>query len=92
MEGRVGDIKHEFCEDLFEIIVPLGNENLQLPDDCEIKEQTSDNKTLTLKVRIPKGRNSDLIGTIMQQTELLSYRELLPSMNDIFIKTVKDNE
>ena len=92
LEGRVGDIKHEFCEDLFEIIVPLGNENLQLPDDCEIKEQTSDNKTLTLKVRIPKGRNSDLIGTIMQQTELLSYRELLPSMNDIFIKTVKDNE
>ena len=92
MEGRVGDIKREFCENLFEIIIPLGNENLQLPDDCELQEQIRDSKSLTLKIRIPEGRNSDLISSVMRQTELLSYRELLPSMNDIFIKTVKDNE
>ena len=92
LEGRVGDIKREFCENLFEIIIPLGNENLQLPDDCELQEQIRDSKSLTLKIRIPEGRNSDLISSVMRQTELLSYRELLPSMNDIFIKTVKDNE
>lgn len=92
LEGKVDEIKRNFCENLFELIIPTGNDTLQLPEDCEIKEQTNDDKNTTLKIKIPAGRNSDLISCIMQQTELLSYRELLPSMNDIFIKTVKDNE
>jgi len=30
-----------------------------------------------------------LLSDIIKQTEILSFEELLPSMNDIFIETVK---
>ncbi|MCI5716294.1 MAG: DUF4162 domain-containing protein [Bacteroidales bacterium] len=41
---------------------------------------------------MPQGKNAELISEVMKQTDLLSYREVLPSMNEIFIKTVKSNE
>ncbi|MEI7503488.1 MAG: DUF4162 domain-containing protein [Paludibacter sp.] len=33
--------------------------------------------------------NNILLSTLIHQTEILSFKELLPSMNDIFIQTVK---
>ncbi|HOL30193.1 MAG TPA: DUF4162 domain-containing protein [Paludibacteraceae bacterium] len=32
--------------------------------------------------------NNILLSEILQQTEILAFEELLPSMNDIFIETV----
>jgi ABC-2 type transport system ATP-binding protein len=32
--------------------------------------------------------NNSLLSKLMAQTEILSFEEILPSMNDIFIKTV----
>jgi ABC-2 type transport system ATP-binding protein len=35
--------------------------------------------------------NNSLLEKLMAQTEILSFEEILPSMNDIFIKTVSNN-
>lgn len=89
LEGRVEDIKRTFGEDLFEIIIPENhNAESLIPDYCTLEENIQKEGRSILRLKIPKGRNSEFISSIMQQTELLSYREALPSMNDIFIKTV----
>lgn len=36
--------------------------------------------------------NNDLLRTLMSQTEVLAFEEVLPSMNDIFIETVQKND
>lgn len=91
LEGKVSEIKRRFCDNIFEIITPIVKD-LQLPYDCKICESRCDDSLQTLKVMIPKGRNADLINQILQQTDLISYKELLPSMNEVFIKTVTKNE
>lgn len=91
LEGKVSEIKRRFCDNIFEIVTPIVND-LQLPYDCKIYESKCNDSLQTIKVMIPKGRNADLINQILQQTDLISYKELLPSMNEVFIKTVTKNE
>ena len=38
----------------------------------------------------PNETNNDIVQKIIRQTELISFEEILPTMNDIFIKTVKE--
>ena len=91
LEGKVCEIKRRFCDNIFEIVTPIVKD-LQLPYDCKICESKCNDSLQTIKVMIPKGRNADLINQILQQTDLISYKELLPSMNEVFIKTVTKNE
>ncbi|MEE0961920.1 MAG: ATP-binding cassette domain-containing protein [Bacteroidales bacterium] len=91
LEGKVNEIKRQFCDNIFEIVTPIVKD-LQLPYDCKICESKCNDSLQTIKVMIPKGRNADLINQILQQTDLISYKELLPSMNEVFIKTVTKNE
>ena len=91
LEGKVSEIKRRFCDNIFEIVTPIVKD-LQLPYDCKICESKYNDSLQTIKVMIPKGRNADLINQILQQTDLISYKELLPSMNEVFIKTVTKNE
>jgi len=50
------------------------------------KEKTSSFEYL---LKIPQNEmNNELLKDIMKQTELISFQEILPAMNDIFIKTV----
>lgn len=91
LEGKVNEIKRQFCDNIFEIVTPIVKD-LQLPYDCKICESKCNDSIQTIKVMIPKGRNADLVNQILQQTDLISYKELLPSMNEVFIKTVTKNE
>jgi len=43
----------------------------------------------TIIKKQPADSNNYLLTELMKQTEVLSFKELLPSMNDIFIQTVK---
>lgn len=91
LEGRVEQIKQSFCENIFEIITPK-TEMLNLSREYEIIERQTTDRNSIFKIKIPQGKNAELISEVMKQTDLLSYREVLPSMNEIFIKTVKSNE
>ncbi len=93
LEGGVGEVKKQFADNMFEVIVPQTEcAQALIPGNCTLVEQTQGEGRSVLKVKIPLGGNSEFISWLMQQTELLSYRELLPSMNDIFIKTVSEHE
>lgn len=43
---------------------------------------------LTIK-KTDADTNNSLLARLMKQTEILSFDEILPSMNDIFIQTVQ---
>ena len=93
LEGNVYEIKERFKQNRFEIIIPYQErvENL-LIEGCELLNSKTDKEKSILTLSIEKGRNADLLSNILKETNILSYREILPSMNNIFIETIKNNE
>ncbi len=57
----------------------------------EIVSSTQKNGSFESIIRKnPNETNNDIVQKIIRQTELISFEEILPTMNDIFIKTVKE--
>lgn len=63
---------HSFSENNFEIISQVSKNNVY---ESVVKKKQNET-------------NNELLSLLFKQTEVLSFEELLPSMNEIFIKTV----
>ena len=62
-------------------------------DSCEIVSQNKVNGVFETSLRMIKEMsNNDFLTELMKQTEIHSFEELLFTMNDIFISTVKNSE
>lgn len=82
LQGEINTIKNNFRNNTFEF--ECSTENLVL-DNFKSLQHTG-NK---FSVVIPDGNNSkQLIEEILKHTDILSFKEKIPSMEDIFIKTV----
>jgi len=87
LQGNVADIRASHATKTFIVRSSspvLGNEAFVLIS------QTDKNGIVEsiIKKQTPEGNNA-LINELMLQTGILSFEELLPSMNDIFIETVR---
>jgi ABC-2 type transport system ATP-binding protein len=93
LEGNVYEIKEKFKKNIFEIIIPYQeNTDSLIIDGCQITNSTVNKEKLALTLSIAQGKNADLLSNILKYTNILSYREILPSMNNIFIETIRNNE
>ncbi|MBT7727048.1 MAG: ABC transporter ATP-binding protein [Flavobacteriales bacterium] len=84
LQGEINIIKDQFRNNTFQI--ELNSNNLKL-DGFEIIHQDENNFT----VKVPSDRNSkELITEILKTSEIISFNEKIPSMEEIFIKTVSN--
>ena len=84
LEGDISSIKDKFRNNTFQIEV--NSNNLKL-DGFEIIHQEENNFT----VKVPYDKNSkELITEILKTSEIISFNEKIPSMEEIFIKTVSN--
>lgn len=91
--GEVGEIKERFKENIFRI-----NYSGELPFDLAALDASNTNfsifskegNSLLIKVE-SDGDSNDLLRFLIQKgVHILSFNEVLPSINDIFIKAVKE--
>lgn len=86
LDGTVKEVRQQFKENLFNIGVN------QLPDTLNglAPFETISNKENSHVVKIKEGyRPNDVLQYLLNQgTEIHSFHEILPSLNDIFIKLV----
>lgn len=95
LEGSVYQIKQDNKDNKFEVIL-RNSESLNLriseslPNDFTlISEKTDSNGEITLNIKAENNTNPNiLINYLSEKGTIVSYRELLPSMNDIFINKV----
>jgi ABC-2 type transport system ATP-binding protein len=97
LDGKLTDIKREFKSDTFEIGLQSENKEAVI---SAIKEQFEvlpatfrnlhDDVKLNVKVR-PETSPNDLLSFLTAKAEVHHFVEVIPSVNDIFIKTVKNN-
>lgn len=85
LQGNVNDIKKAHATNTFYV----QTDNKLLADGFEIVNQQFKNAAYeSLIVKSVGQTNNELIADIIKQSEIISYREKLPTMNEIFINTV----
>lgn len=89
LEGSVYQIRQDYKDNKFEVVL-RNSETFDLPENFSlISENTDSNGETTLVINADKEINPNiLINHLSEKGTIISYRELLPSMNDIFINKV----
>ncbi len=98
LDGKVSDIKREFKSNTFEVGL-LADDNKELLSNLEerflVKPanfKTIDDQ-LKLKIILDKDFSSnDLLRYLSEKAQVLRFNEVIPSVNEIFIKTIAANE
>ena len=97
LEGKLVDVKRQFKSNTYEIGI-RAKDQLALKEELAQKFSVSDAyfKTLEdeLKLNIKlqdNEKSNDLLGFLASKGEVSHFVELIPSVNDIFIQTVKNN-
>lgn len=87
LDGKVADIKNQFKENLFRI-----NFQGDLPPDIEDKAQivTRNDHSITVQLDDDKKSNVLLSYLLQQDVEIRAFNEILPTLNEIFIKQVEE--
>ena len=87
LQGNVAEIRASYTNHTFNV----RSSNPISGDKIELLEQTTDkNGICESKIKKdPAISNNDFLKDLMKQTEIIAFEEILPSMNDIFIETIK---
>lgn len=90
LQGAVKDIRSQYKSNQYELTVRSGNP-LPESDAFEVVDsQVVDAQTVSYKLRkLTSISNSEMLSLIGAQTEIIQFSECIPSMNDIFIRTVE---
>ncbi|MDD2488482.1 MAG: ATP-binding cassette domain-containing protein [Bacteroidales bacterium] len=91
LDGKMIDIKQRFKKNQFEVVIP-NQKNIKhlLTEGVELISSFDTPHTQVSTLKIEQGKNAELLSNILLNTDLISYKEILPSMNEIFIETVSN--
>jgi ABC-2 type transport system ATP-binding protein len=94
LEGNVLEIRKKHRTDTYEVeISSLNGADIVLPPSCEIIESSESAGHSILKINgIMNHKPNELLTHLMRQVEVHAFREILPTMNDVFIATVNAAE
>ncbi|MFZ4398771.1 MAG: ABC transporter ATP-binding protein [Bacteroidales bacterium] len=95
LDGKVEGIKNTYKANIFEIGYHLNSENLKnfIPQSFEVLNNIHINGISKTKIKIPATSTpNDLIKCIIPHFEIVSFNEILPTMNDIFIQKVNEQK
>lgn len=95
LDGSVKDIRKEYKSNTYTISFKgnlIGFINaLWAGAEVLTKQSDDDIHTVTVKL-LRQNKPNDLLQAVLQYAEILSFQELVPSMNDIFISVVENKQ
>ena len=94
LDGKVQEIKNQYKSNTFEIIFSGFNEDLNtiLNPEYEIIDKKNIDTSNSVKIKIPmKTSPNELIQNLLPYLTINSFKEIIPTMNEIFIKKVSEN-
>ncbi len=94
LDGQIDEVKEKFKDNIFEIAYKGETPDLQhqLGSQFNILEQDESKFLKQIKVQFLNGNsNNELLKILMNQFEIVSFKEVIPSMNDVFIHVVEEN-
>ncbi|GAA4277745.1 ABC transporter ATP-binding protein [Aquimarina mytili] len=98
LDGKLSDIKRAYKSNTFEVGLLTENTiGLYQTLEEKFKVMPADFKTIDdqLKVKITLDQNmssNDLLSFLSDKAQVMRFNEVIPGVNEIFIKTITDNE
>lgn len=94
VEGKVHEIREKYSSNTFELIYKgeLAKKN-EIASEFDIIRDFSENGNSIIEVKDSNNIGSNqLITKVMSDSQIVSFKEIIPSMNDIFIQLVEGNK
>ena len=97
LDGKLTDIKRQFKTNTFEVGLQSSNPEevtRQIKEKFEVFPATfrNLNNDVKINIKLPQETSSnDLLSFLTSKAEIHHFVEVVPSVNDIFIQTVKNN-
>lgn len=94
LDGQIDQVREKFKTNSFEIIYRGETPNIQyhLGSHFNVLEHDESSQLKQIKVQFLNGNsNNELLKLLMNQFEIVSFKEIIPSMNDVFIHVVEQN-
>nr|WP_320118261.1 ATP-binding cassette domain-containing protein [uncultured Marinifilum sp.] len=95
LDGPVEQIKKKYRTNTYEITYTGEFDKLDqiLKSDFEIVDQKKGIESNSLKIKLNNGSSSnELLAQLLPYLNIISFSEIIPSMNDIFIRVVNENK
>jgi len=93
LQGSVTGIKTQFRTNTYEVIMRNAEQQTELADNLSIVSQTQDEGLTVLTIKAQENQDSNsIIKSLLDKGEVVSFKETLPTMNDIFIRQVSENK
>lgn len=93
LEGKVRDIRHEYRANMWEVEYSDFASDIKsiLPGNFQVLNSAPEEELVKSTIRMMNGSGpNDLLGHLLPHVQVHSFREVLPSMNDIFIQQVQE--
>jgi ABC-2 type transport system ATP-binding protein len=93
LDGQIDQVKEQFKTNTFEVVYRGDAPDLnQLGQYFSILEQERTSHFNQMKIKFNNGHsNNELLSMLMNQFEIVSFKELIPSMNEVFIHVVEQS-
>ena len=95
LEGQIDDIRKKYKSNIYEISFNGDIDKLErsLNEHYELIDKTKVNGNKAVRVKLLHQTNkNELLSLIIPVVEVLSFNEIIPNMNDIFIKVVNEHK
>ncbi len=92
LHGNVDEVRSNYKTNIFR--VQMANESPEInPNICQVisEERKPHNPVLLRLEKNKEMSNSEFLSHLLKDNEIMSFQEEIPSMNDIFIKTVSNS-
>lgn len=93
LDGPIHSLKEQYKSHVFEVCYkgePEGIDQL-IGSDFNILEHRKETGRNTLRVQYLNGKsNNELLQILMPRIDIVSFNEIIPSMNEVFIKVVNE--
>jgi len=94
IEGEIREIRDRYRTDTYEVAFQGEEDTLKqsLNDHYELLETFSDEGSKKARIKLlHHTTDNELLSLLLPSVHVISFNEVYPSMNDIFIRVVKDN-
>lgn len=92
VDGPINELKEKYKSNVFEIQYKGAAQDFSniLENDFRIIEQVKAEQLNSLKIQhLNSKTNNELLQMLIPQIEIVSFKEIIPSMNEVFIKVVE---
>ncbi|MDR2292161.1 MAG: ATP-binding cassette domain-containing protein [Prevotellaceae bacterium] len=95
LSGQIDEIRHNYGDNVFEIDYRGETDRLKenIGDNYQILDSSEQKFFHRIKIKSTvKETENTLLSRIIKDNEIVNFNEMIPSMNDIFIKLVEDGK